>query len=110
MRKLETLFALCTLTLMAAPALAKGSGVIKFDEATFEVAESAGRATITVERSGGEDGAVTVRYATSDGTATARTTPPPAAPSPGRRATSPARPSPSRSPTTRRPSRSRRST
>jgi ribosomal protein L35AE/L33A len=71
MKRLETLFALCTLTLMAAPALARGPGTIKFDEATFEVAESAGQAVITVERSGGEDGAVTVHYATSDGTATA---------------------------------------
>ncbi|HEV7506702.1 MAG TPA: Calx-beta domain-containing protein [Thermoanaerobaculia bacterium] len=71
MKRLETLFALCALTLMAAPALAKGPGTIKFDEATFEVAESAGQATITVERSGGENGAVTVHYATSDGTATA---------------------------------------
>lgn len=71
MKRLTTVFALSALTLMAAPALAKGPGVIKFDEASFEVAESAGQATITVERSGGEDGAVTVHYATSDGTATA---------------------------------------
>ncbi|MFY9823285.1 MAG: Calx-beta domain-containing protein [Thermoanaerobaculia bacterium] len=71
MRRPEILFALCAVTLMAAPALAKGPGVIKFDEATFEAAESAGQAVITVERSGGEDGAVTVHYATSDGTATA---------------------------------------
>src|SRR5436309_3046821 len=71
MKRLETLFALCALALTAAPAVAKGPGAIKFDEATFEVAESAGQAVITVERSGGEDGAVTVHYATSDGTATA---------------------------------------
>ncbi|MEA2600407.1 MAG: hypothetical protein QOF89_1399 [Acidobacteriota bacterium] len=71
MKRLETLFALCTLALTAAPALAKGPGVIKLDEATFEVAEGAGQAVITVERSKGEDGAVTVHYATSDGTATA---------------------------------------
>src|SRR5436305_2164410 len=71
MKRLETLFALCALALTAAPAVAKGPGAIKFDEATFEVAESAGQAVITVERSGGEDGAVTVHYATSDGTAKA---------------------------------------
>ncbi len=71
MKRKETLLALFVLSLAAAPAVARGPGAIKFDEATFEVAESAGQAVITVERSGGEDGAVTVHYATSDGTATA---------------------------------------
>ena len=71
MKRLPILSTLCALVLMALPALAKGPGVIKFDEATFEVAEGAGQAVITVERSGGEDGAVTVHYATSDGSATA---------------------------------------
>src|SRR6478609_615699 len=71
MQRKKALSVLCFLALAAAPALAKGPGVIKFDEATFEVAESAGQAVITVERSGGEDGAVFVHYATSDGTATA---------------------------------------
>ena len=41
MKRLTTVLALFALTLMAAPALAKGPGTIKFDEATFEVAESA---------------------------------------------------------------------
>ena len=71
MKRKQTLMALFVLTLAAAPAVAKGPGAIKFDEATFEVAESAGQAVITVERSGGEDDAVTVHYATNDGTATA---------------------------------------
>jgi hypothetical protein len=53
------------------PALAAGPGVFKFDELTFEVSESAGRALILVERSNGEDGAVSVQYSTADGTATA---------------------------------------
>jgi hypothetical protein len=71
MQRKKALSVLCFLALAAAPALAKGPGVIKFGESTFEVAESAGQAVITVERSGGEDGAVSVHYATSDGTATA---------------------------------------
>ena len=71
MQRKNALSVLCFLALAAAPALAKGPGTIKFGEATFEVAESAGQAVITVERSGGEDGAVSVQYATSDGTATA---------------------------------------
>src|SRR6478609_11044875 len=71
MQRKKALSVLCFLALAAAPALAKGPGVIKFGEPTFEVAESAGQAVITVERSGGEDGAVFVHYATSDGTATA---------------------------------------
>jgi hypothetical protein len=37
--------ALFALTLAAAPALARGTGTIKFDETTFEAAESAGQAT-----------------------------------------------------------------
>lgn len=68
----KTLFTvLCGLALAAAPGLAKGPGTIKFSEASFEAAETAGQAVITVERSGGEDDAVSVQYATSDGTATA---------------------------------------
>ncbi len=47
-------------------------GVLKFDESSFEVLESAGVAIITVERSMGEDGAVSVAYrSTGDGTASA---------------------------------------
>jgi len=71
MKSLPILSMMCALTLMAAvPAAASGKGVIKFDEVTFEAAEG-GSAVIRVERSNGEDGAVTVHYATSDGTATA---------------------------------------
>lgn len=43
--------------------------LIKFDQRTFSVLESVGEAVISVERSKGEDGAVTVEYATSDGSA-----------------------------------------
>ncbi|HXU32322.1 MAG TPA: Calx-beta domain-containing protein, partial [Thermoanaerobaculia bacterium] len=57
--------------LAAGPALAGGPGVLKFDEVSFEVAETAGVAVIRVERSQGESGAASVSYATSDGTATA---------------------------------------
>jgi hypothetical protein len=71
MKRKEILLTLCALALVAAPAAARGPGVIKFGEASFGALESAGQAVITVERSGGEDGAVSVRYATSDGTATA---------------------------------------
>lgn len=44
---------------------------LQFSSATFGVNEDAGTATITVLRTGGSMGAVTVDYATSDGTATA---------------------------------------
>jgi hypothetical protein len=71
MTRFHKLFPLCALTLAAVPALAKGPGVVKFDEVSFEVSEAAGSAVIAVERSGGEDGAVSIHYATSDGTATA---------------------------------------
>jgi Calx-beta domain-containing protein len=72
MKPHKALWISCSLALAAAiPAAAAGPGVIKFDEATFEVAESAGTAVVRVERSGGESGAVTVHYATSDGTAAA---------------------------------------
>jgi hypothetical protein len=55
----------------ALPALAGGPGVLKFDETSFEVSEEAGSAVIVVERSNGEDGAVSVQYTASAGTATA---------------------------------------
>ncbi|HSK75269.1 MAG TPA: Calx-beta domain-containing protein [Thermoanaerobaculia bacterium] len=57
--------------LPAVPALADGAGTLKFDEDSFEVSEEAGVASITIERSQGEDGAVSVRVATGGGTATA---------------------------------------
>jgi ribosomal protein L35AE/L33A len=56
---------------LASPAWAAGPGALKFDESSWSVAEEAGVAVVTVERSHGEDGAVTVQYATADGTATA---------------------------------------
>ena len=54
------------------PALGGGSsGTIDFSLATYSVAENIGTATITATRSGGASGAVSVHYATSNGTATA---------------------------------------
>ncbi len=43
---------------------------LEFQSATFSRAEGGGTATITVTRTGGNTGAVSVQYATSDGTAT----------------------------------------
>jgi len=57
--------------LTAATPAAAQSGTLKFDEASFEVLEEAGVAMILVERSQGEDGAISVQYSTADGTATA---------------------------------------
>ena len=44
-------------------------GTLEFSAATYDVGESAETATITVRRTNGSDGAVSVQYATSDGTA-----------------------------------------
>jgi hypothetical protein len=49
-----------------------GGGFIEFAAATFSVNESAGVATITVKRTGGRTGGVTVQYATMDGVGTAQ--------------------------------------
>lgn len=57
--------------LPAVPAVADGPGTLKFDEESFEVFEEAGVASITIERSQGEDGSVSVQVATGGGTATA---------------------------------------
>jgi Calx-beta domain-containing protein/WD40 repeat protein len=46
-------------------------GQVQFSAATYSVNESGGTATITVTRTGGTGGVVTVDFATSDGTATA---------------------------------------
>ena len=46
-------------------------GVLRFSSATYSVDEDGGSVSITVTRTGGSDGAVSVRYATSNGTATA---------------------------------------
>ncbi|HIE54121.1 MAG TPA: hypothetical protein EYP90_02880, partial [Chromatiaceae bacterium] len=50
---------------------ANSAGQIQFTAATTTINEDAGTATITVTRSGGTTGAVTVAYQTQDGTATA---------------------------------------
>jgi DNA-directed RNA polymerase specialized sigma24 family protein len=46
-------------------------GTLQFSNASYAVNENGGTATITVTRTGGTDGAVSVHYATSNGTATA---------------------------------------
>ena len=48
-----------------------GPGSVQLSGATFSVAENGGNATITITRTGGSVGAVGVRVATSNGTATA---------------------------------------
>ncbi|MFN7942848.1 MAG: Calx-beta domain-containing protein [Thermoanaerobaculia bacterium] len=55
----------------ATAALASGPGSVKFDEASVSVAESSGTASLTIERSHGDSGAISVDVASSDGTATA---------------------------------------
>ena len=47
------------------------AGAIGFKSLHYDAAETAGQATVTVERVGGVGGAVTVDYETSDGSATA---------------------------------------
>lgn len=69
-RRLRLLLA-GVLTLVPVAALADGPGILKFDEESFEVSEDAGSATIRIERSKGEDGAVSVQYSTANGTAVA---------------------------------------
>ena len=46
-------------------------GTLQFSAADYSEAESAGNVTVTVTRTGGSDGAVTVAYTTSDGSAKA---------------------------------------
>ena len=46
-------------------------GTLQFSSATYSVNENGGSVSISVTRTGGSDGAVTVDYATSDGTANA---------------------------------------
>lgn len=56
----------------AADVVADGpAGAIQFGQAVFTQSESGGQATITVVRLAGTNGAVTVHYATADGTAIA---------------------------------------
>ncbi|KAF0249046.1 MAG: Endoglucanase, partial [bacterium] len=47
------------------------AGTLQFSAATYTVAENGGSATITVTRTNGTSGSVSVNYATSNGTATA---------------------------------------
>jgi hypothetical protein len=48
-----------------------GTGLIQFSSASYSVAENGGPAIITVTRTNGSTGAITVNYATVDGTALA---------------------------------------
>jgi hypothetical protein len=48
-----------------------GRGIIQLDASACTVAESAGTVSVTASRVGGRNGAVTVHYATADGSATA---------------------------------------
>jgi hypothetical protein len=50
-----------------------GSGALALSAATYSVAQAAGTLTVTATRSGGTSGAVSVAYATADGTAIAGT-------------------------------------
>ncbi|HUQ34402.1 MAG TPA: lamin tail domain-containing protein, partial [Pyrinomonadaceae bacterium] len=45
-------------------------GALQFNSATYSVNENGGSVTITVTRTGGSDGAVSINYATSNGSAT----------------------------------------
>jgi hypothetical protein len=47
------------------------AGCLQFSAATYSVAENVANATVTVTRTGGSTGAVSVNFATSNGTATA---------------------------------------
>jgi hypothetical protein len=51
--------------------LARPAGSLQFSNANYTVNENHGTRTITVTRTGGSTGSVSVHYATSDGTATA---------------------------------------
>jgi hypothetical protein len=53
--------------------ITRAPGGLQFSAATFTAAQSAGTTTVTVTRTGGTQGAVSVHYATSDGTARAGT-------------------------------------
>ena len=58
-------------TVTGNPLPAPAPGLIEFSAPTYAIGENGGSATITVTRSGGSAGEVTVNYATSDGSATA---------------------------------------
>ena len=52
------------------PATTTNPGALQFNAATYSINENGGSATITVTRTGGSDNAVSVNYATSNGSAT----------------------------------------
>jgi len=58
-------------TVMVAGDAAPAVGDLQFSAADYSVAEGAGTVTIVVDRTGGSSGAISVAYATADGTATA---------------------------------------
>jgi endoglucanase len=60
-----------TVTITGAPTTAVAQESVAFPSSTYSVTQSAGSISIPVNRSGGTTGAVTVAYATSNGTAVA---------------------------------------
>jgi plastocyanin len=48
-----------------------GAGSLRFSSGSASVGEGAGQITLTVQRTGGDDGAVSVQYSTSNGSASA---------------------------------------
>jgi Ca2+-binding RTX toxin-like protein len=60
-----------TATLLNDDVVTTNPGVLSFSAPTYTVTENGVQATLTVVRTGGSDGAVTVRLATANGTATA---------------------------------------
>lgn len=58
-------------TIIVEPVPTGNPGNLRFSTASRQIAEGAGSVTLTVERTGGDDGAVSVDYATSNGSATA---------------------------------------
>ena len=53
------------------PLVGNTPGTVQFDPATYAMGEAAGTSTITVTRTDASDGAISVDYASSDGTASA---------------------------------------
>jgi Ca2+-binding RTX toxin-like protein len=60
-----------TATILNDDVVTTNPGVLSFSAPTYTVTENGVQATLTVVRTGGSDGAVTVRLATANGTATA---------------------------------------
>ena len=69
-RRILGLSVFSALALIAAPVVASGPGVFKFDQSGYSTSEGA-TVQVIVERSQGEDGAASVRVVSSGGTATA---------------------------------------